>query len=231
MANRIEVYENIFNKNDLLATENREILDFAGVFSINLMASPGAGKTSLIELTIKELSPQVNIAVIDGDIATSIDTDRARAAGAKAYQINTGGECHLDANMISEALTKIDLSSVDLLIVENVGNLICPASFKLGTHHNVLVASIPEGDDKPYKYPVMYRGIDALVINKIDLLPYVEFDLDFFRRGVEVLNPGLETFLLSCRTLEGVNLWISWIRKFVGNRMNDVSYSRAPLSR
>lgn len=231
MENRIEVYENIFKKNDLLAKENREILDSAGVFSINLMASPGAGKTSLIELTIKELSPQVNIAVIDGDISTSIDADRARAAGAQAYQINTGGECHLDAKMISEALTKIDLSSVDLLIVENVGNLICPASFKLGTHQNVLVASTPEGDDKPYKYPVMYRGIDALVINKIDLLPYIEFDLDSFRCGVEVLNPGLEIFLLSCRTLEGVNLWISWIRKFVGNRIKDVSNSRAALSR
>jgi len=223
MVKRIEVYENIFDKNDLIAKENREILDSEGIFSINLMASPGAGKTSLIELTVKELAHQVNIAVIDGDIATSIDADRAKAAGAQAHQINTGGECHLDANMISEALTHLELSSVDLLIVENVGNLICPASFKLGTHNNVLIASIPEGDDKPYKYPVMYRGIDVIVLNKIDLLPYIDFDLDYFRRGVEFLNPGVDIFPLSCRTGEGFDLWISWIQRALDNRKKDES--------
>lgn len=225
MVKRIEVYENIFNKNDLIAQKNRELLDSKGVLSLNLMASPGAGKTSLIELTIKELENQISIAVIDGDIATSIDADRAKDAGAQAYQINTGGECHLDANMISEALAHFDLSMVDLLIVENVGNLICPASFNLGTHYSVLIASIPEGDDKPYKYPIMYRGIDALVLNKIDLLPYIEFDMDYFRRGVEFLNPGLGIFPLSCRTREGFDMWISWLEKVLYDRKKDESNS------
>jgi hydrogenase nickel incorporation protein HypB len=128
-----------------------------------------------------------------------------------AVQINTGGDCHLDAVMLKSALETFDLESVDLLIVENVGNLICPASFKLGTHRSVLIASVPEGDDKPYKYPAMYRGVDALVINKIDLLPYVDFDMTYFRRGVEILNPGLVAFPLSCRTGEGLDSWIDWV--------------------
>jgi hydrogenase nickel incorporation protein HypB len=176
------------------------------------MASPGAGKTSVIEHTIRDLREALRLAVIDGDVATNIDADRAAAAGALAVQINTGGECHLDAVMLQEALAQVDLEQVDLLIVENVGNLICPANFQLGTHKNVLIASIPEGDDKPYKYPGMYRGVDALVINKIDLLPYIDFDMDYFRRGVEALNPGLVTFSLSCRTGEGVADWIAWVQ-------------------
>lgn len=175
------------------------------------MASPGAGKTSLIERTIEALKDRIKLAVIDGDIATDIDADRAAAAGAIAYQVNTGGECHLDAVMLNNALSHINLDQVDLLLVENVGNLICPASFKLGTHKSVLIASIPEGDDKPYKYPSMYRGVDALVINKIDLLPYVPFDMDYFQKGVEILNPNLVTFCLSCRSGEGIQNWIDWI--------------------
>jgi hydrogenase nickel incorporation protein HypB len=175
------------------------------------MASPGAGKTSLIEQTVRRLAGQLRVAVIDGDIATSIDADRAAAAGASAVQINTGGECHLDAAMLQEALPKLDLEKTDLLIVENVGNLVCPASFPLGTHKSILIASTPEGDDKPYKYPGMYRGVDALIINKVDLLPYVAFDMEFFRRGVEILNPGLVTFPLSCRSGEGVDNWLNWV--------------------
>lgn len=212
MAKRIQVVEKILSANDRLAQENQRRLDEAGVFALNLMASPGAGKTSLIEHTIRSLSDQMALAVVDGDVATSIDADRAAAAGATAVQINTGGECHLDAVMLHGALNELDLESMDLLIVENVGNLICPMSFKLGTHRNILIASVPEGDDKPYKYPGMYRGVDALVINKIDLLPYVPFDMEYFRRGVEILNPGLVTFPLSCRTGEGVEGWISWIK-------------------
>lgn len=181
------------------------------------MASPGAGKTSLIEQTIHRLSGQMAIAVIDGDIATSLDADRAAAAGAKAVQINTGGECHLDAVMLQGALTQLDLSRYDLLIVENVGNLVCPASFQLGTHNSILIASVPEGDDKPYKYPGMYRGVDALVINKIDLLPYVSFDMDYFRRGVKILNPGVVIFPISCRTGEGLDSWINWVIQQVKN--------------
>ena len=211
MSRRVTVVEKIFSVNDRLASENRIRLDSAGVFSLNFMASPGAGKTSLIERTVKGLEGKLRLAVIDGDIATSLDAERAAAAGAKAIQINTGGECHLDAVMIKGALDKIDLAKVDLLIVENVGNLVCPANFNLGTHKSVLIASIPEGDDKPYKYPGIYQGVDALVINKTDLLPYVPFDMEYFRRGVETLNPGLVTFELSCRTGEGLDVWLTWV--------------------
>jgi hydrogenase nickel incorporation protein HypB len=212
MTQRIPVVERILSANDKLAEENRSRLDAAGVFAINLMASPGAGKTSLIEQTLPRLAEKLRVAVVDGDIATSIDADRAAAAGAAvAVQINTGGECHLDAVMLQQALGQIDLAVVDMLLVENVGNLVCPASFVLGTHKSVLVASIPEGDDKPYKYPGMYRGVDALVINKIDLLPYIDFKMDYFRKGVEALNPGLVTFPLSCRTGEGVAAWVNWL--------------------
>ncbi|MDT8305796.1 MAG: hydrogenase nickel incorporation protein HypB [Anaerolineae bacterium] len=215
MAERVAVVENILSANERLAHSNRARLDKAGVFGLNFMASPGAGKTSLIEHTIKGLAGELALAVIDGDVATSIDADRAAAAGARAVQINTGGECHLDAVMLQQALAQLDLGGVDLLIVENVGNLICPASFALGTHKSVLIASIPEGDDKPYKYPGMYRGVDALVINKTDLLPYIDFDMAYFRRGVEALNPGLITFELSCRTGEGIEDWLQWIREAV----------------
>jgi hydrogenase nickel incorporation protein HypB len=214
MNQRIPVVEKILSANDRLAAENRSMLDQAGVFAINMMASPGAGKTSLIENTVRFLTtrrPDLHLAVIDGDIATSMDADRAAAAGAVAVQINTGGDCHLDAVMLHDALTQLDLPHTDLLIVENVGNLVCPASFILGTHKSVLIASIPEGDDKPYKYPGMYRGVDALVINKIDLLPYVPFDMEFFKKGVEALNPGVVTFTLSCRTGEGLGNWVDWL--------------------
>ena len=212
MSERIPVVERILSANDKLAEENKSRLDDAKVFGINLMASPGAGKTSLIEQTLPRLAEKLRIGVVDGDIATSIDADRASAAGAAvAVQINTGGECHLDAVMLHQALGQIRLEEVDLLLVENVGNLVCPADFRLGTHKSVLIASVPEGDDKPYKYPGMYRGVDALVINKIDLLPYIDFKMDYFRRGVEALNPGLVTFPLSCRTGEGLDNWINWL--------------------
>jgi hydrogenase nickel incorporation protein HypB len=212
MPQRIPVVENILSANDRLANANRLRLEQAGVFSLNFMASPGAGKTSLIEATLQQLSPKLRIGVIDGDIATSLDADRAAAAGALAIQINTGGDCHLDAVMLENALNQMDLEAIDCLIVENVGNLVCPASFQLGTHQSVLIASVPEGDDKPYKYPGMYRGVDALVINKIDLLPYVSFRMDYFQQGVEVLNPGVTTFPLSCRTGDGLEEWIHWIK-------------------
>ncbi|MCI0521081.1 MAG: hydrogenase nickel incorporation protein HypB [Chloroflexi bacterium] len=212
MPARVAVIENIFSANDRLAADNRVLLDAAGVFALNFMASPGAGKTSLIENTVRALSPSLRIAVIDGDIATSLDADRAAAAGAAAVQINTGGECHLDAAMVHAGLKQLDLGQVDLLIVENVGNLVCPASFALGTHRSVLIASIPEGDDKPYKYPGMYRGVDALVINKIDLQPYIQFNMEVFRRGVEMLNPGVVSFPLSCRTGEGMSAWLDWVK-------------------
>lgn len=210
---RIAVVERILKANEDLADRNQALLRGAGVVALNLMASPGAGKTSLIEKTIASLQPGIRLGMINGDLATSIDAERAAAAGAQAVQINTGGECHLDAAMLYSALEQLDLDNLDLILVENVGNLICPANFVLGTQASVLIASVPEGDDKPYKYPGMYRGVDALVINKIDLLPYVPFDMDYFRQGVEILNPGMVTFALSCRTGEGLEAWLDWVTR------------------
>ena len=212
MPQNVLIVEKILSANDRLAQENRGLFNAAGVFAINIMASPGAGKTSLIEQTVRALQGKLHIGMINGDIATSLDADRAAAAGALAVQINTGGECHLDAVMLHEALLRMDLKSIDLLIVENVGNLICPAGFALGTHKSVLVASIPEGDDKPYKYPGMYRGVDAMVVNKIDLLPYVNFRMDFFQKGIQALNPGVIQFPLSCRTGQGLEPWLDWLQ-------------------
>ena len=211
--NRIKIVENILNANDQLAQRNQNRFDQAGVFAINLMASPGAGKTSFILATIQALlDKNVQIGVIEGDTApVTIDSDKISAAGMPAVQVNTGGQCHLDAVMIDNALDQLPLESLDLLIVENVGNLICPAAFNLGTHSNVLISSTPEGDDKPYKYPNIYRGLDVLIINKIDLLPYVDFDMDYFRQGVEMLNPGLTTFPVSCKTGEGISQWVEWL--------------------
>jgi len=211
MTKNIPVVERILSANDRLAEENRAAIDAAGVFALNVMASPGAGKTSLIEQTVRALQGKLRVGMINGDIATSLDADRAAAAGATAVQINTGGECHLDAVMLHAALPRLDLESIDLLIVENVGNLVCPAGFALGTHKNILVASTPEGDDKPYKYPGMYRGVDAVVINKIDLLPYVPFRMDFFKKGIQALNPGVVQFPLSCQTGQGLEAWLDWL--------------------
>lgn len=219
MSQKITIVEQILNANDQLALENRRRLDENSVFAINVMASPGAGKTSLILRTIEALAGRLRLGVVEGDTApVTIDADKVSAQGVPAVQINTGGNCHLDAVMFQAALPQLDLSQLDLLIVENVGNLICPASFQLGTHCNVLIASVPEGDDKPYKYPNIYRGVEALIINKTDLLPYVPFDMDYFRRGVEMLNPGLSTFPLSCRTGEGLDAWTDWLEAQAGRR-------------
>jgi hydrogenase nickel incorporation protein HypB len=215
MTVKVPVVEQILSANDQLAAANHARLDEAGVFAINLMASPGAGKTSLIMRTVEALKEKVRIGAVDGDIATTIDADRIAALGIPAVQINTGGTCHLDAPMLQSALPQLPLAEMDLLIVENVGNLICPASFKLGVHRNVLIASVPEGDDKPYKYPVMYRGVDVVVLNKMDVLAAFEFDVDYFRRGVEALNPGLAFFPLSCKTGEGLDAWLDWLRNEV----------------
>lgn len=209
---RVPVVEKILSANDQLADQNRRRLDEAGVFALNIMASPGAGKTSLILKTIEKIAPFHRLAVIEGDTApVTIDADKITAAGVPAVQINTGGDCHLDAVMVSNALSNLPLNEIALLIIENVGNLICPAAFRLGAHANVVIASVPEGDDKPYKYPNIYRGIDALILNKIDLLPYVQFNPDYFRQGVKILNPQAAFFSLSCKTDEGVGEWIDWL--------------------
>jgi len=211
MSKNIHVVEHILSANDQIADQNLATLKAAGVFAINIMASPGAGKTSTILKTFELLEERIKMGVIEGDLASSIDADKAQAAGIPVVQINTGGGCHLDAVMLQGAFPSLPLESLDLVIVENVGNLVCPANFKIGTHKNVLIASIPEGDDKPYKYPSMYRGVDALIINKIDLMPYIDFDVDYFLKGVEILNPGLTSFSVSCKTGEGFDSWINWL--------------------
>jgi hydrogenase nickel incorporation protein HypB len=211
MTTRIPIVERILSANDRMAERNRETLNKANVYAVNVMASPGAGKTSLILKTLETLQGRLRLGVIEGDLASSIDAEKAAAAGLPAVQINTGGECHLDAAMLSDALPSLPLNDLDLVIVENVGNLVCPANFQIGTHLNILIASIPEGDDKPYKYPGMYRGMQVLIVNKIDLLPYVPFNMDYFRKGVEVLNPGVVTFPLSCKTGEGMDAWTNWL--------------------
>ncbi len=210
---RVPVVERILNANDQLAAQNRKQLDQAQVYGINLMASPGAGKTSLILATIRGLKNDLRLGVIEGDTApVTIDADKVTEAGMPAVQINTGGDCHLDAVMIANALPSLPLDDLDLLIVENVGNLVCPAAFTLGTHANVLIASVPEGDDKPYKYPNIYRGIDALILNKVDLLPYITFNQEYFERGVEMLNPDVQIFPVSCKTGEGLDAWLGWLK-------------------
>ena len=216
MTQRVEIVKKIMDTNDRLAQTNRAVLDQHHTFGINLMASPGAGKTSFILETIKRLPKNIRLGVIEGDTApVTIDADKIVAAGMPAVQINTGGDCHLDANMIEIALAELPLEELGLIIVENVRNLICPAAFQLGTHANVLIASVPEGDDKPYKYPNIYRGLDVLIINKIDLSPYIDFRMDYFQQGVELLNPGLKTFALSAKTGEGFDAWIEWLTEKV----------------
>jgi hydrogenase nickel incorporation protein HypB len=191
---------------------NREILEKNKVFSVNIMASPGAGKTSLVLQTIRALGKTIKIGVIEGDISSSIDAQTVGKAGVPVVQINTGGECHLDANMIQNALNNLPLKEIGLLLIENVGNLVCPAEFNLGEHCKVLVASVPEGDDKPYKYPLMFTTVDAVILNKTDLLPYVKFNVEAFTRAVKGINAKVKIFPISCTTGEGVSAWVKWLK-------------------
>ena len=224
-SQRVSIVENILSANDQVAGINRSQLDANNVYGINIMASPGAGKTSVILQTIRALTGKLKIAVVEGDTApVTIDADKVIAAGMPAVQINTGGDCHLDAVMLNKGLAQLPLSDVDLVIVENVGNLVCPAAFSLGTHANVLVASIPEGDDKPYKYPAIYRNLDVLIINKIDLMPYIDFNMEYFKRGVEMLNPRVVTFAVSCKTGEGISAWAEWLWKQVAQKASKRDY-------
>jgi len=211
MNRRVPVVEKLTKANDRLAEANRALLARHRLASVNLMSSPGAGKTTLVERTVTALGGRYRLGVVEGDLVTSLDAERVAAVGAHSVQINTGGSCHLDAGMVADALAQLPLAELDFVIVENGGNLICPAGFDLGTANKVVVASVPEGDDKPFKYPGMYRGLDVLVINKIDLLPHVEFDMARFRSGVEALNEHLPTFTVSCRTGEGLDGWIRWL--------------------
>lgn len=207
----IRVLQNILGANERIAVENRARLEAAGVFTINLMASPGAGKTSLILKTIQALRSNTRIAVIEGDIASTIDADRIAREGVTAVQINTGGACHLDANMVSRALESLNLAEIDLLIIENVGNLVCPASFDLGETCRVMVASVAEGHDKPQKYPLMFSDVEAVVLNKIDMLSLSDFDISQFQSVVHGLNPDGKILEVSCRTGQGIPDWLTWL--------------------
>jgi hydrogenase nickel incorporation protein HypB len=208
----IKVLKNIMGVNDQVAAKNREMLLKSKVFTINIMASPGAGKTSTVLQTIKALKG-IKVGVIEGDISSTIDAETVAKTGVPVIQINTGGECHLDANMIQNALNNMPLDEINVLMIENVGNLVCPADFKLGESLKVLIASVPEGDDKPYKYPGMFTAVDVIILNKIDLLPYVKFNTAAFTRAVKGINGKAVIFRLSCTTGEGVNAWARWLKK------------------
>lgn len=208
---KIAVVREILSENDRVAAENRAALDRAGAFALNLMASPGAGKTSLILATARRLPAGLRPGVIEGDLASRIDADLIASRGIPVTQINTGGSCHLDAPMLRAALPELPLGQIDLLFVENVGNLVCTAEFALGAHLAVVVASAPEGHDKPYKYPGMFAAADVVVLNKSDLLDVFDFDLASFRRGIEMLNPGVPLFPVSCRSGAGLDAWVDWL--------------------
>jgi hydrogenase nickel incorporation protein HypB len=208
---KVKIATKILEANDRIAEENRRIFDSAHLFVINLMSGPGAGKTSLLERTLNQGSG-LRIGVIEGDIAGTDDAERIERLGIPVVQINTGGACHLDANMICEALKDLPLDEIDLLIIENVGNLVCPAEFKVGEDIKVMVLSIAEGHDKPLKYPLMFQESSALIINKMDLAPYVDVDIEKIRRDSLSLNPNLKIFEISCKSGEGIAEWTAWIR-------------------
>lgn len=207
----IEVLEGVFDANEIIAAENRSILDEGDTFMLNLMAGPGAGKTSFIMRTLEGTSGRLECAVIEGDIAGKVDSERIASTGAAAIQINTGGSCHLEARQVNTALKRLDVKGADLVIVENVGNLVCPAEFKLGEDLKVMILSVAEGHDKPLKYPLMFSESDVLVINKIDLIPHTDFEVDKLEDTVRKMNAGIEIFRLSCRTGEGLNAWTDWL--------------------
>ncbi len=211
---KVKVVTRILEANERIALENRRVFDAAGVYVINLMSGPGAGKTSLLEKTLS-LDTGLRIGVIEGDIAGTDDAERVERCGAATVQINTGGACHLDANMISEVLADMPLQDLDVLVIENVGNLVCPAEFKVGEDIKVMVLSIAEGHDKPLKYPLMFQESSALVLNKIDLLPHVDVDISKIRKDALSLNPKLEIFEISCRTGQGLADWVEWLKKQV----------------
>jgi len=208
---KVAVVKNILDANERIARDNRVLFDSKKIFVINLMSSPGAGKTTLVEKTILALKDHYRIAVIEGDIQDTYDADRVSALGIPAVQINTGGSCHIDGNMIRDALPALNLDEIDLLIAENVGNLVCPAEFQLGENAKVMILSTPEGADKPAKYPLMFQESAVMILNKIDLLPYVDFDMEKARRTALALNPDLQIFEVSCKNDQGRENWYSWL--------------------
>jgi hydrogenase nickel incorporation protein HypB len=208
---KVKVVSRILEANDRIAEENRRRFKEAGVFVANLMGAPGAGKTTLLERTLQALKPYLRIGVIEGDIVGTDDAERIGALGAPVVQINTGGACHLDANMISEVLDELPLNELDMVIIENVGNLVCPAEFKVGEDIKMMVLSVAEGHDKPLKYPLMFQESAALVLNKIDLLPYMNTDINKMRNDSRALNPKLKIFEVSCTKGTGIDSWAQWL--------------------
>jgi hydrogenase nickel incorporation protein HypB len=211
---KITVVEGVLDANDTIAAVNRDELDGAGVFAVNLMSAPGAGKTTILERTVGALGG-LRVGVLEGDVQGHADADRLASLHVPVVQLNTdpgfGGECHLDANMVRSALPSIPLDELDLLIVENVGNLVCPAEFRIGEHARVMVSAVTEGEDKPLKYPLMFRACELVLINKIDLLAHLDFDLDRFLYHLDAVHPGVERMLVSARTGEGLDAWRDWL--------------------
>jgi hydrogenase nickel incorporation protein HypB len=217
----ITIQESILEANEEKAASNRELLDKHSILSVNIMSSPGAGKTSLILQTIGYFQGKARTGVIEGDVASTVDADRVSEHGIPVVQINTAGGCHLDANMTLHALNNLPLNDIDLLLIENVGNLICPAEFALGEHKNVMLLSAPEGDDKPYKYPLMFAGVNVVLVNKTDLMPYLDFDIASFMKATSGLNPKAKIFPVSCKTGDGLEEWFSWLETEMKAHINN----------
>ncbi len=215
---KISVVRDILEANDRIAQQNKELFDENKLLVINLMSSPGAGKTSLLEMSISALKADLSIGVIEGDIQSSQDAERIAQTGIPVVQINTGGACHLDGNMIRDTFGEFSFKDLDLLVVENVGNLVCPAEFKVGEDFKVMILSVTEGDDKPAKYPLMFHESSVLLINKIDLLPYVDCSVKKIKKDALKINPGLAIFEISCKTGEGLEDWYNWIREKVKDK-------------
>lgn len=209
----IPIVRNVLEANDRIAEELTKMFRVRHILCLNLMSSPGAGKTSLLEKTLSDLAGEFKMAVIEGDLQTDNDARRVAATGAQAVQINTQGGCHLDSGMVLDAIKQIDLEGLDILFVENVGNLVCPAEFSVGEDHKVTLLSVTEGDDKPEKYPLMFHISSVMLLNKTDLLPYVDFDLENAKKHAKTLNKDIEVMPISCRTEEGLDVWYDWLRK------------------
>jgi hydrogenase nickel incorporation protein HypB len=217
-SRRIDVLEAIFAENDIRAGTNRSAFESNGVRALNLMSSPGSGKTTVLAATLDELAGEIAVGVIEGDIATDLDAAKLGGRGAQVSLLNTGngfgGECHLDAPMVARALRGLDLAGLDLAIIENVGNLVCPAEFDVGEHAKAMVYSVTEGDDKPLKYPVMFRAVDVVLLNKIDLIPHLDVDVDTYIAHIREVNPAAAVFPVSAKTGEGMSAWFGWVRRF-----------------
>jgi hydrogenase nickel incorporation protein HypB len=219
---RVQVVADVLDANDTIARANRADFDRAGVTVVNLMSAPGAGKTSVLERALPRLDGGLRVGVLEGDVQGTLDADRLASLHVPVVQIDTdpgfGGECHLDANMVRSALPAIPLGDLDLLVIENVGNLVCPAEFRVGEDHRVMVTSVTEGEDKPLKYPLMFRACELVLVNKVDLLPHLTFDLDRFLRHLDAVHPGVPRLLTSAQSGEGIDAWCEWLRGVVGRR-------------